>query len=242
MYIKVFSQSRIENLTVFKSKRATNSTHFLYSYVATHAFAYLPHTIQVWGSVSFILAKVLSEPLFDKRKSTPHFLFLLTAVRGVVAASKPIIMSKHLTILLTALLAVSCAVKAPVVPMSQTKLWNSATYRSMRVDTPVTPPLIADLNVSPKKITFHLLPSTALLKTSTENIIKAAVKEALKVNGDADVLIGMEYQIKHDAEGDIESVTVTGYPATYVNFRHPSETLWLNEGLFVPATTIVTTN
>ena len=39
-----------------------NSTHFLYSYVAVRIQRTYTHTIQVWGIVSFIFARVLSEP------------------------------------------------------------------------------------------------------------------------------------------------------------------------------------
>ena len=51
----VFALSLSENVEVFECKRTTNSTHFLFSYVAIHLLAYLPHTIQVWGIASFIL-------------------------------------------------------------------------------------------------------------------------------------------------------------------------------------------
>ena len=110
---------------------------------------------------------------------------------------------------------------------------NTATYRSINVDTPVTPPLIADLEVSSKKITYTLNPSTELLRTDIENIISAAVKEALLVNSNADVLIGMEYQVKYNTAGVIDAVIVTGYPAKYKNFRHPSESIWLNNNTFI---------
>jgi hypothetical protein len=49
------------------------------------------------------------------------------------------------------------------------------------------------------------------------------VREALLANGNADVLVGMNTQIKYDADGQPESITVTGYPAKYVNFRSPGD-------------------
>lgn len=118
-------------------------------------------------------------------------------------------------------------------PPSRSQLWSSATYRNISVDTPVTPPLIADLKVSSKKISYTLMPSKALLKTDVDNIIKSAVKEALNNNENADVLIGMEYQLKYDDLGTLESVIVTGYPAKYTNFRHPNESIWLNDNTFI---------
>ena len=56
----VFALSLSENMEVFECKRATSNTHFLYSYVAMHLRVYTPHTIQVWGIVSFILTLGLS--------------------------------------------------------------------------------------------------------------------------------------------------------------------------------------
>ena len=56
----VFTLSLSENVEVFECKRATSNTYFLYSYVAMHLRVYTPHTIQVWGIVSFILTLGLS--------------------------------------------------------------------------------------------------------------------------------------------------------------------------------------
>lgn len=143
-----------------------------------------------------------------------------------------------------ALFAVSCSTytytptTTTPTPPSRSQLWSSATYRSISVDTPVTPPLIADLKVSSKKISYTLMPSKALLKTDVDNIIKSAVKEALSNNENADVLIGMEYQLKYNDLGTLESVTVTGYPAKYTNFRHPSESIWLNDNTFIRETNL----
>jgi hypothetical protein len=36
-------------------------------------------------------------------------------------------------------------------------------------------------------------------------------------------LVALEHQIKYSANGSIESITVTGYPAKYVNFRSPGD-------------------
>lgn len=147
-------------------------------------------------------------------------------------------MKKLLIIAIISTFAISCyptqSQSFSASPVSKSKLWNTATYCDIAVNDPVvTPPLIADLEVSPNKISFPLFPSSALLKTDLQNIINAAVKEALKVNGNSDVLIGLEYQIKYDDDGVIESVTVTGYPAKYVNFRHPDESIWLNDNTFI---------
>ena len=59
----------------FKQRRGYDNTHSLYSYVAMHLSVHIPHTIQVWGLVSFIRLGFCQNLLSDKRKSTPHFLF-----------------------------------------------------------------------------------------------------------------------------------------------------------------------
>ena len=141
----------------------------------------------------------------------------------------------NLRVLLVAIIGVlstSCCWPTYEVP-SQSRLVNTATYASVDVNNPVTPPLIAYLSVSKTKIRYNKVVTAILLKTDFENIKNTAVREALEVNGNADVLIGVEYQVKTNDEGVIESIVVTGYPAKYVNFRHPEEAIWLNEGTFI---------
>ena len=36
-------------------------------------------------------------------------------------------------------------------------------------------------------------------------------------------MVGLEKQIKYNSKGEVESITVSGYPATYVNFRSPGD-------------------
>lgn len=67
------------------------------------------------------------------------------------------------------------------------------------------------------------MPSKTVVMGGYDNVINTAVREALLANGNADVLVALETQIKYDKEGQIESVTVTGYPAKYVNFRNPGD-------------------
>ena len=58
----MFSLSLIENVEVFRAEGETNDTHFLYSYVAVRILRIYPHTIQVWGIVSFISVRVIPQP------------------------------------------------------------------------------------------------------------------------------------------------------------------------------------
>ena len=62
--MKVFSLLSLNGKSdSFHRNEDNDNAHFLYSYVVMHS-ACLPHTIQVWGLVSFIRFRVLSEPPF----------------------------------------------------------------------------------------------------------------------------------------------------------------------------------
>lgn len=83
--------------------------------------------------------------------------------------------------------------------------------------------IYADLEVSPVKIShFYIVPKT-VAKVGYENVVNTAVREALLSNGNGDVLVGLETQAKYNRKGLLESITVSGYPAKYVNFRKPTE-------------------
>jgi hypothetical protein len=58
-------------------------------------------------------------------------------------------------------------------------------------------------------------------KGGFDNIVNCAVQEALRENGGADVLVALEQQVKYGDDGECESITITGYPAKYKNFRSP---------------------
>ena len=102
------------------------------------------------------------------------------------------------------------------------KLMNSSTHQKANV-APVVAAVFADLDVAPAKITYFMMPSTTVANGGYDNVINTAVREALLANGDADVLVALETQVKYDKEGKIESVTVTGYPAKYTNFRNAGD-------------------
>ena len=116
---------------------------------------------------------------------------------------------------------VSCSMLTSA-PKAPTKLTNTATYTPIKVTEPVVA-VFADLDVSPNKISFFYIPSGTIVNAGPQNVIDSAIREALIANGNSDVLVGLEKQIKYAADGSIESVTVTGYPAKYVNFRSPGD-------------------
>lgn len=100
---------------------------------------------------------------------------------------------------------------------SASTLLNSATVLEMTVTPNVE--LYADLQVSPNKISYTMIPSKAVKDGGYKNVLATAIREALLANGDADVIVGLESTVKCDRSGEVESITVSGYPAKYINFR-----------------------
>ncbi len=89
----------------------------------------------------------------------------------------------------------------------------------------------ADLKVAPQRIYYTLVPSDELLRGGEENCKRAAVNEALVANGNADLLIEPEFTVTKKRglfKTKITSITVSGRPATYVNFRSLPDKVWSN--------------
>lgn len=144
-------------------------------------------------------------------------------------------MKKLLLLIATAALVASCGVSMPELNSApEPKLIGSSTHSKISVAQPVVA-VFADLEVSPKKISFFYLPSQTVVNGGLDNVVNSAVREALASNGDADVLVGLETQVKYDAAGNPESITVSGYPAKYVNFRNPGDDYLRKIGGSAPA-------
>lgn len=75
---------------------------------------------------------------------------------------------------------------------------------------------------------------TARIRRGGEkNVIATAVKEALDVEG-ADVLVGMEKQLDYGMFRKIKAITITGYPAKYINFRPCEDLPYIESERVVP--------
>ena len=135
-------------------------------------------------------------------------------------------MKKFAIILGLALATVACSPTAEVVSVAPTtrsaRLVNTATHSRSQAVQPLIA-IYADLDVASTKITHLYIPSKTVAIGGYDNIINTAVREALAANGNADVLVAMELQVKYDPNGSVESVVVSGYPATYTNFRNASD-------------------
>lgn len=83
--------------------------------------------------------------------------------------------------------------------------------------------VMADLEVSETKVTYFYIPNKAVNKAGHNNVVETAVREALIANGNADVMLFLDKQMKINKKGKIESITISGYPAKYVKFRSLDE-------------------
>lgn len=101
----------------------------------------------------------------------------------------------------------------------------SHTASTEAVDTEIFNRSTADLDVAAQKITFTYTPDAAHRRAGKKAVIRAAVAKALEANGDADVLVAPEYEIKETSglfTRKIKYVTVKGYPAKYRNVHTTS--------------------
>lgn len=101
------------------------------------------------------------------------------------------------------------------------------TATNKPVKSEVMTSVLADLEVSPNKVNYYYVPTNAVHKAGVKNILNSAMREALAANGDADVFVGLEYEIKYKRFllffTKVEHIVVSGYPAKYKNFRNPSD-------------------
>lgn len=102
----------------------------------------------------------------------------------------------------------------------------SKTAATRDVTAPLAAAVISDLDVSNQKITYTFVPTKKVRKGGLRNCINTAISEALANNGGGDVLVETQEAIveRYGFGGrKIKSVTVTGYPAKYKNFRTADE-------------------
>ena len=114
----------------------------------------------------------------------------------------------------------------------------TATYQ--HPSTYINTATVADLDVSNVRISFTFEPSNQVRRGGSQNVIKAAVREALRINGGGDVLVDLEYITVSKAPllsymfglSPIREVTVSGYPAKYKNFHNLGDTIWAPTKLY----------
>lgn len=88
---------------------------------------------------------------------------------------------------------------------------------------------VADLKVAPERITYTIQPSEAIQRAGIANCKQAAIQEALTANGNADLLLEPEFVVNTKRvffKTKVVSVTVSGRPAKYDNFRSMDDKVW----------------
>jgi hypothetical protein len=99
---------------------------------------------------------------------------------------------------------------------------------------------VADLEVSNERISFTFEPSKDVRRGGSPNVLKAAIREALRVNGGGDILVDLEYitvskcflWARIFGLSPIHEVTVSGYPARYKNFHSLDDSIWAPTKLY----------
>ena len=91
---------------------------------------------------------------------------------------------------------------------------------------------VADLDVSDKRVSVTLAPVPKDVRRGGMNNIKKTVEAmALEKNGNADVLVNPEFTYTVERgffTKKVTSMTVTGHPAWYKNFRSLNDSVWSN--------------
>ena len=102
---------------------------------------------------------------------------------------------------------------------------NRASVSTTAVKTPVVSATIATLDVASKPITHTYIPTKYERSLSIEQLVSNAIYEALQEKGIGDELVKVSYRINGKRllfnRVKVKSITITGYPATYKNFREP---------------------
>ena len=144
-----------------------------------------------------------------------HSSYILEANQGDSAAQKNI-MKKFLYFVGLALFMASC---------------QTITKTSKTAESPVSllSATVADLEVSPNRITYTTSPDIAVRRGGMENVKQDAIQRALLENGNADVLVDATYSItttRFLIFNWVSSITVSGRPAKYTNFHSLEDSVW----------------
>ena len=109
-----------------------------------------------------------------------------------------------------------------IMLISSCSMFRTSTSTTMQVDSSLTSVTTADLQVSDTKISYTYYPKKQDRKAGLGHVISNATAAALKENGNADILVERQYEAVFKSRlfgKKIKSITITGYPATYKNFK-----------------------
>lgn len=110
------------------------------------------------------------------------------------------------------------------------------TARTAETSSSIKNATVADLRVTDHRVTYTMTPTKEIQRAGLNNVKQAALQEALTKNGNADVMVEPEYVIsmknKFLLGKEVTSVTVTGRPAYYENFRTLNDSVWATPGFY----------
>ena len=104
---------------------------------------------------------------------------------------------------------------------------HRATVKTSEVKHPtIESTTMASLDISKKRISYTYTPTKVDAKNlSSKRLMQNAIFKALEANGNADVLVEVNSMItvrKGMFGSRVKTITISGYPAYYVDFREPS--------------------
>ena len=112
---------------------------------------------------------------------------------------------------------------------------TTKTARTAQTSTSIKNATVADLRVTDQRITYTMSPSKAIQRAGLSNVKQAAIQEALTKHGNADVMVDPEFVIEQERSlfgSHITSITVSGRPAYYQNFRTLPDSVWHKPGFY----------
>lgn len=109
------------------------------------------------------------------------------------------------------------------------------TARTAETSAAIKNATVADLKVTDHRVTYTMNPSKSIQRGGLSNVKQAAIQEALTQNGNADVMVEPEFVIEKERTlfgTRINSITVSGRPAYYQNFRTLNDSVWATPGFY----------
>lgn len=122
-----------------------------------------------------------------------------------------------------------------VVVLLSSCVTTTKTARTAATSSSIKNATVADLRVADHRISYTMSPSKAIQRAGLSNVKQAVIQEALTSNGNADVMVEPEFVIEKEKllfGSRINSITVTGRPAYYENFRTLPDSVWHKPGFY----------
>lgn len=113
---------------------------------------------------------------------------------------------------------------------------TTKTARTAATTSSIKNATVADLQVADQRITYTMSPSKEVQRAGLSNVKQAVVQEALTKHGNADVMVEPEFVISMKNNfifgKEVTSITVSGRPAYYKNFRTLHDSVWSDPGFY----------